>query len=200
METYLGKITASSARMSALIKNMLNYARLAHHEQLFEQTDLNAILDDIVSDFELLIEQKGAELEVGELPVIEAIPLQINQLFYNLISNALKFSRQDVAPFISISSRRLSEEEIGEHESLHPALAFHELVVRDNGIGFGEKYRQQIFTIFQRLNPSSQYLGTGIGLALCKKIAENHKGKIFACSKEGEGSAFHVILPAKQPK
>ncbi len=200
METYLEKIRSSSARMSALIRNMLNYARLAHHEQLFEPTDLNAVLKDILSDFELLIEQKGAEMDIAQLPKLEAIPLQVNQLFYNLLSNALKFSKENVPPIISISSRKYSENETREQGSLDPGLSYYEIVVRDNGIGFGEKYRDQIFTIFQRLNPSGQYLGTGIGLALCKRIAENHHGHIFAESKEGAGAAFHILLPIEQPK
>ncbi|MGB7393481.1 MAG: ATP-binding protein, partial [Pricia sp.] len=199
LETYLQKITASSARMSALIKNMLNYARLTNHEQLFEPTNVSEVFEDLLSDFELLIEQKEAKLDIGPMPTLEAIPLQINQLFYNLVSNALKFTKDGVAPIVRISSHRLSKEEIEEHPSLDPDRSYYQLDVQDNGIGFGEKYKQQIFTIFQRLNPSSQYLGTGIGLALCKQIAENHHGTIFANSKEGQGAAFHIILPAKQP-
>ncbi|MDT7827609.1 ATP-binding protein [Pricia sp. S334] len=200
LETYLKKIKSASARMSSLIKNLLNFARLAHHEKLFEQTDLNDVLDDILSDFELLIEQKEAELQVGQLSTIEAIPLQVNQLFYNLVSNALKFSKEGVPPLLSISSRKYSKTEVKERPALDPDLSYYEIVFRDNGIGFSEKYGEQIFTIFQRLNPSSQYLGTGIGLALCKRIAENHHGDIFAESKEGQGAAFHVILPVAQPK
>lgn len=200
LDTYLSKITASSARMSALIKNMLNYARLAHHEQLFERTDFDSVLTDILSDFELLIEQKGAEMQIGRLPKLEAVPLQINQLFYNLISNALKFSKEGRSPISSITSRKLPEKEIGDHTSLDPDLSYHEIVVRDNGIGFDERHGQRIFAIFQRLNPSSQYLGTGIGLALCKRIAANHDGEIYAESKKGEGAAFRIILPMARPK
>ncbi len=200
MGTYLEKIRSSSARMSALIRSMLNYARLAHHEQLFEPTDLNTVLGEILSDFELLIEQKGAEMDIGHLPKLEAIPLQVNQLFYNLVSNALKFSRQNVPPKVSISSRKLSEREARERGPLDPGLSYHEIVVRDNGIGIGLKYRDRIFDIFQRLDPSGQYPGTGIGLALCKRIAENHHGHIFAESAEGAGAAFHILLPVEQPK
>ncbi|WP_373517371.1 ATP-binding protein [Pricia sp.] len=199
LDTYLSKIMASSARMSALIKNMLDYARLAHHEQLFETTDFNTVLKDILSDFELLIEQKGAEMKIGQLPTLEAVPLQINQLFYNLVSNALKFSKEGAAPIISISSRKLSAREASGHTSLDQGLSYHEIVVRDNGIGFGKKYSQKIFAIFQRLNPSGRYLGTGIGLALCKRIAGNHHGEIYAESKGGEGAAFHILLPEARP-
>ncbi len=199
LETYLSKITGSSARMSALIKSMLEFARLAHHEQLFEPTDLGTVLKDTLSDFEVLVEQKGAEMRIGELPTLEAVPLQINQLFYNLVSKALKFSKEGVPPIISISSRKLSAGESKEHASLDQDLSYHEIVVRDNGIGFGEKYSQRIFAIFHRLNPSSRYLGTGIGLALCKRIAGNHHGEIYAESTEGEGAAFHILLPVAQP-
>ncbi len=199
MEMYLKKIESSSERMSALIKNMLNYARLAHDAKSFETVNLNGIMTDVIADFELLIEQKGAQINIGQLHTLDAIPLQINQLFYNLVSNALKFSEENVSPIISITSRRYSQKEVQEHPSLSPELSYYELIVRDNGIGFGPKYQEQIFTIFQRLNPTSQYLGTGVGLALCKKIAQTHHGDIFARSKEGEGAAFHVILPQKQP-
>ncbi len=118
----------SKYRMSALIKNMLNYARLAHHEKLFEPTDFNTVLNDILSDFELLIEQKEAELKISQLPTMEAIPLLVNQLFYNLISNALKFSKEEVSPIISISSRKLSEKGAGENTSLDQTLTYYELL------------------------------------------------------------------------
>ena len=199
MEIYLDKITTSSERISALIRNMLNYARLAHHGQLYERTDLNAVLKDILCDFELLIEQKDADMHIGEMPSLECIPLQINQLFYNLVSNALKFTKDGTSPIISISSRKLSDEEAKIIETLEKGLKYYEIVVRDNGIGFNKKHNERIFAIFQRLNPSSQYLGTGIGLALCKRITENHFGDIIAESKEGEGAAFHIYLPLVQP-
>ncbi|NNE77215.1 MAG: hypothetical protein HKN31_09100, partial [Pricia sp.] len=198
LEAYLNKIQSSSSRMSALIKNMLNYARLKDPGQLYERTDLNTVMADIIKDFELLIEQKGAELHIGELPTLDAMPLQINQLFYNLISNALKFSSEGVSPIISISSRRLTEEEVDEYPALHSKTKHHEIIVRDNGIGISPEYKEKIFNIFQRLNPSSQYLGTGIGLAICKEIVQNHQGTIFALSKEGEGTAFHVVLPSRR--
>jgi two-component system CheB/CheR fusion protein len=198
LEFYLEKIVSSSERMTALIKNMLQFAKLRNPSELFEQTDLNLILEDIRNDFEIVIEQKDAELQIGELPVLEAIPLQINQLFYNLISNSLKFSRDDVPPVISITSRKISGTALSEHPSLNPKLSYFEIMLRDNGIGFSPEYRDKIFMIFQRLNTTNKYQGTGIGLALCKKIVDNHGGRIFALSKEGEGSTFHVVLPQKQ--
>lgn len=197
---YLEKITASSARMSALIKNMLNYARLGHQGQPFEPTSIEGIVNNVLADFELVIEQENAEMKIGRLPTLEAIPMQMNQLFYNLISNALKFSKKGISPIVSISSRKLSKNEIDIYDQLDPILRYHEIVVKDNGIGFNKKYTERIFTIFQRLHTSSQYLGTGIGLALCKKVILNHNGHIYTESIEGEGAAFHIILPENQPE
>jgi two-component system CheB/CheR fusion protein len=198
MET-LKKIASSAQRMSGLIKGLLEYARLSNHRQQFEQTDLNEILKAIRTDFELLIEEKGAQLKIGELPVLEAISLQMNQLFYNLIGNALKFSREGVSPIVEIGSHPYQEKEVKKHPSLPQGLSYHELIVKDNGIGFEQKYGKQIFIIFQRLRQSRYHTGTGIGLSLAKKIVENHHGEIYAVSEEGKGAAFHVILPVEQP-
>ncbi|MEP6513787.1 MAG: ATP-binding protein, partial [Parafilimonas sp.] len=212
VKTYLNKIEGASGRMRKLIEDLLNYSRLISHEKLFAQTDLNETLKNVLNDFELLIEQKEAKIKSDPLPVIEAIPLQMNQLFYNLISNALKFLKEDVPPVISITSRKLSEKEIKKHPALltpHSpgspdkiwvAGSYVEIIFQDNGIGFGQEFAEKIFIIFQRLNQSSEYQGTGIGLALAKKIAENHHGEIFAKAKVNEGVAFHVILPVQQPR
>ena len=197
-QLYLDKIEDSAIRMSKLIRDLLDYSRLINHEKLFAQTDLNAVLKNVLTDFELLIDQKRAEINWGKLLVIEAIPLHMNQLFYNLLSNALKFSRENVPPVITITSRLLSKEEIKNHD-LKAQLAYCEITVKDNGIGFEQKYDQQIFVIFQRLNQRHQYDGTGIGLALCKKIMDNHYGKISVQSSVNEGSTFHIILPISQP-
>ena len=192
------KIASSAERMSALIKGLLDYSRLSHDGEPFEPTDLNEILRDIVSDFELRMEQKGAELKIGALPILEAVPLQMAQLFHNLIGNAIKFSREGIAPIVEISARQLSKDEIKKHASLNAGPAYFEITVADNGIGFSPRYRDQIFIIFQRLRRSRGHKGTGIGLSLVKKIIENHKGEIHAVSEEGEGAAFHVILPVEQ--
>ena len=195
---YLGKIEDSAMRMSKLIRDLLDYSRLINHEKLFVQTDLNVVLRNILTDFELLIEQKKAKINVGNLLVIEAIPLHMNQLFYNFLSNALKFSRENVSPVITITSRVLSKEEIKTH-GLNSQVTYCGITVKDNGIGFEQKYDQQIFVIFQRLNQRNQYDGTGIGLALCKKIVDNHQGKIWVESTVNVGSTFHIVLPISQP-
>jgi PAS domain S-box-containing protein len=192
---YVEKIVSASRRMSKLIYDLLNFSRLTKFEEPFERTDLNTILTDIKSDFEIVILQKNAELIIRELPVIDAIPLQMNQLFHNLISNALKFAKGSQRPRIVVTAHKLSHRKKELYSRLDAGKTYYEIVVKDNGIGFDPSYSEKIFEIFQRLNDKSRYEGTGIGLALCQKIVVNHHGLIFADSKENEGAAFHVILP-----
>jgi two-component system CheB/CheR fusion protein len=199
-KSYLSKIATASTRMSKLIQDLLNYSHLLNHDKLFAATDLAETLKNTLNDFELLIEQKAARIISGPLPVIEAIPLLMNQLFYNLVSNALKFSVDHVPPTLDISSHTLSKKELKKHPALNPLMTYCELIFKDNGIGFEQKYGQQIFTIFQRLNQPSQYQGTGIGLSLSKKIVESHHGEIFVEAKEKGGASFHIILPIRQFK
>ncbi|MDF2454926.1 MAG: evgS, partial [Cytophagaceae bacterium] len=189
---FLDKIDSSAQRMSTLIKDVLNYSRLSKKDTHFVDADLNSIIKNIKEDFELMIEQKKARIEYPPLPTIKGIPLQLHQLFCNLISNSLKFSETD--PVIQISYRQLNQQEIVENVKMDEQFDYIEVLLRDNGIGFEQKYADQIFTIFQRLNDQSKYSGTGIGLALCKKIAENHKGYIRAESALGKGTSFFVYL------
>lgn len=198
--TYLNKIEAASIRMSKLIQDMLNYAGVTNYMKLLEKTDLNKILKDVLFDFELLITDKKVEIKVGELPEIEAVPFQMNQLFYDLISNSLKFHRPDVQGIIEISSRKLTREQLKAHLNLDPKLKYCQITVKDNGIGFDQKYAQQIFSMFQRLHENGAYPGTGIGLALCKKIVQSYHGEIFTEGVENVGASFHIILPLIQPK
>jgi PAS domain S-box-containing protein len=190
---YLEKINSSAFRMSNLIRDLLSYSRLSKADERFQKTDLNEILQNIRNDFEVLVMQKNAVIESTPLPVINAIPVQINQLFYNLISNSLKFS--DKNPIIQISARTLSAEEQKQVPGLEPGSKYIHLVFRDNGIGFSQAHASQIFVIFQRLNDKQKYGGTGIGLAMCKKIVENHHGHISARSEPEKGAAFDVYLP-----
>ncbi|HWJ28794.1 MAG TPA: response regulator, partial [Flavisolibacter sp.] len=193
--SYLDKMMNASQRMSKLISDLLNFSRLRRSEERFVPTDLNEILSNIINDFELLISQKKAKIIADRLPMIIANPLQMNQLFYNLISNALKFSRPDIPPVIEISCRLVTGKEVAHQVPLNPGTNYIELIVRDNGIGFAQQYAEKIFEIFQRLNARSEYEGTGIGLALVNKIVEHHKGTIYAVSEEGKGSAFYLLLP-----
>ncbi len=194
-ENLMKKIVSSSDRMITLIKDLLDYSYLINHEKSFELTDLNTILKNVLSDFELLIEQKKASIKMVKLPTLNAIPLQMNQLFSNLVNNSLKFTKENEPPVIRITSSILSEKQIAQYPLLNPSLKYSEIILEDNGIGFDQKYEAQIFTIFQRLHDKTSYKGTGIGLALCKKIVENHHGEIFVKAKEGNGAAFHIILP-----
>ncbi|MES1216073.1 MAG: CheR family methyltransferase [Bacteroidota bacterium] len=196
---YLDRIENASARMRILIDDILNYSRLLSHEKLFEPTNLDITLRDALKHFDLAIEDKHAVINAAPLPVIEAIPFQMRQLFYNLISNALKFSHEGVPPVINITAHMLSPKEIEAYPALNPLVNYYEIIFKDNGIGFDQKYREQIFAVFQRLHNKEVYSGTGIGLALSKKITENHGGKIFAEAKENEGAAFHIILPVIHP-
>jgi two-component system, chemotaxis family, CheB/CheR fusion protein len=198
-KTYLDKIENASARMSTLIHDLLNFSRIADSRELFQETDLNDLLKNVIDDFELLIEEKNAEINYDVLPKVMAIPLQMNQLFYNLVGNALKFSRSEVAPRLVVSSQKISAKENTSFKTLDPSLNYFEITFKDNGIGFDQKYADQIFQMFQRLNQPSQYAGTGIGLALSKKIVEIHNGEIFAASVKNEGTEIHVILPENQP-
>ncbi|QLE00131.1 PAS domain-containing protein [Galbibacter sp. BG1] len=194
------KISSSAARMSNLIKGLLEYSRVAHHEELLDQVNLNNIAKEILLDFELLIEDTQAKIKIGELPLIEAVPLQMNQLLRNLLDNGLKFTKTGVAPNIEISSHKLSKNEIEKYPKLSTELNYYEIIVSDKGIGFSPEYQEKIFLIFERLMGSLDQKGSGIGLSLVKKIVENHNGIIYTVSTEGNGAAFHVILPEVQPK
>ncbi|MES2681550.1 MAG: chemotaxis protein CheB [Bacteroidota bacterium] len=198
MNEYLGKIAGASTRMTKLIEDMLNFASVTNYEKLFEKTDLNEILKNVLFDFELLITEKRATVNSGKLPTIDAVPFQMNQLVYDLLHNALKFSQKGVAPVIDISSALLSQEELKLYPGLNQDLTYHEIIFKDNGIGFNQKYADKIFTMFQRLSHSGSYAGTGIGLAICKKIVQQYNGEIFANGKESGGASFHVILPLHQ--
>jgi PAS domain S-box-containing protein len=190
---YLGKVIASSDRMSTLIRDLLNYSRLTKQQQEPEEVSLDAILQEVLSDFELLITQKGAVITADALPKVQGIPLQLTQLFFNLIGNGLKFSRPGQPPRLAITCRELSPEEAAA-EGL-PGRAFYAISFRDEGIGFHPRYQEQIFEIFQRLHSRDEFAGTGIGLALSKRVAENHQGAIRARSAEGQGATFTVFLP-----
>ncbi len=196
VNTYLNKISGSSKRMSRLIDDLLNYARLQNTEEAKQQTDLTKIVQTLLHDFDLEIVQKDATIIVGHLPVIHAIPLRMTQLFHNLLSNSLKFTIPGQSPRIIIQSATLTEKEKKEQPSLNPHMDYDKITFTDNGIGFNPQFAEKIFNIFQRLNGKSAYEGTGIGLTLCRKIVLNHHGLIFASSRENEGSTFTIIFPA----
>lgn len=190
-QKYLDKVVATAVRMSKLLKDLLSFTRLNSQEAV-EEVDLGQLINSIREDLELVISEKEARLEVQNLPVLRGRRLQLKQLFYNLITNALKFQKAGEAPVVTIIARKRKIRNADGHSD----NAFWEIVVQDNGIGFEQKYASQIFTIFQRLHGRNVYEGTGIGLAICRKIVSNHEGEIFASSSPGKGAKFHVILPA----
>ncbi len=193
VQNYLAKIDSSSERMSSLIRDVLNYSRLRKADNNFEDVDLQQTISNVMLDMELMIEDKKAIITTNALPHVHAVPQQLHQLFYNLLSNALKFN--DGIPRIEISCIPLTSADIKKIPELHSGLKYVELTCRDNGIGFEEQYANQVFTIFKRLHNREVYAGTGIGLALCKKIVENHHGVISVQSELGKGTTFHIILP-----
>jgi two-component system CheB/CheR fusion protein len=197
-KVYLEKITESSERMMTLIRDLLEFSKLSKTQESYTGVDLNEVVQGITKDFELSIQEKKATIHHDPLPVIPAIPFQIHQLFYNLIGNSLKFSSQDVNPVINIRLRELSGDDVKKRPGLHPDTEYYKLEFEDNGIGFAQEYADHIFTIFHRLNGQHAFSGTGIGLALCKKIVLHHHGDIYATACENKGATFHVILPRKQ--
>lgn len=192
VKKYFEKINSSAKRMSDQIKSILDYSRLSLMEE-FKDVDLNLVLSDICVDFELLIQEKKAVIHCEPLPTIKAIPLQVNQLFSNLVGNALKFSVSK--PMIKVSASIRTHDEMKVFPAPKNSGSYLQLVFSDNGLGFEPQYEKQIFSLFQRLHGKHEYSGTGIGLALCKRIMENHHGFIRATSELGKGADFFVYFP-----
>jgi len=190
---HIRKIIDSSARMKTLINDILNYSKLSANNFYLESVDLNEIMQELREDFELTIADKGARIIVGELPTVEVNKGQIRQVFQNIISNALKFSKADVLPVIRIQSKNIRERSFTSTEDSNGPYCLISII--DNGIGFDEKYVDNIFSLFERLNSKDKYEGAGIGLAIAKKIIEKHDGLITAVSTEGSGAEFQIILP-----
>lgn len=189
---YINRTIRSAERMRKLITDLLEYSRLSA-DALFEKANLNEIYQEVLADFDYTIEQKNADIRADELPTIKGIPGQLRQVFQNILSNSLKFAKDDVPPVISIHSERIASKDLNA-----PADAnglFCRITITDNGIGFDESYLDKIFRIFQSLNDRKSYEGTGIGLAIVKKIIEKHDGLITAESQPGKGSRFIMVLP-----
>lgn len=187
---YMDKINSSAGRMTTLIKDVLKYSQLSSTEELFDVADLNAILENVLVDFDLLIEQKNVKLTIGKLPVLKGIPIQIHQLFSNLLSNAIKFGGS--SPEISITAEPIAIDDRVDSAFFKNGVPYIKILFSDKGQGFEQEYADMIFKMFKRLDNTP---GTGIGLALCKKIAENHNGAISAKSEPGVGTTFSIFLP-----
>jgi light-regulated signal transduction histidine kinase (bacteriophytochrome) len=207
---YLEKISTSAGRMQQLIQDILQFSRLAQPES-FREVELSEIIRQALADAEVRIAETGAQVETASLPAIEAIPSQMGQLFSNLVGNALKYTKPGVTPHLRIWAEEITGAGLSEREL--ELLRYHNVTlsagewanapfcrvhVADNGIGFEEEYATRIFAIFQRLHGRDAYEGTGIGLAVCKKIADNHHGLISARGVPGDGATFTVTLPLNQ--
>lgn len=194
---YLSRMLDATQRMKLLIESLLSYSRLSRPEEPFVPVDLNVVITNVLSDFELRLSETNARVETGKLPVVSGLATQLHQLFQNLISNALKFMPTSQQPQITIESRVATRQEVGEYR-LPLGQKFYTISVTDNGIGFEEAYSEQIFTLFRRLHGRSEYEGAGMGLAICKRIVENHGGVIFARSQHHQGTSFVLLLPEQQ--
>lgn len=193
---YLDRILTATQNARLMIDGLMEFSRLSRRNEGFEKSSLNKLVNEVISDLELKIEETGASIDVGPLPDLEVIPIQIKQLFSNILLNAIKFRMPDVAPVIEIRSKRISQNDAAK-AGLDGRSDCYRISVKDNGIGFEQQYAETIFQMFQRLNSKSDYPGSGIGLALCKKIIENHHGAIFARGVLNEGATFSFILPDK---
>jgi PAS domain S-box-containing protein len=191
---FFGKITLSADRMSELIKSILNYSRLGKSEDERVLVDLNKELKGVLEDFELHIRQKNAKIRAENLPSITGYPIQISQLFSNLVGNSLKFTSQ--RPELKITAIQVQSDIIEKFPAGAMAGNYFKITFVDNGIGFEQKYENQIFQLFQRLHRKHEYDGTGIGLALCKRIMDNHGGFITAQGNLGKGARFNLYFPA----
>jgi PAS domain S-box-containing protein len=185
---HLKKIQNATDRMFAMIDGVLSYSTINAGQQPIEKVDLNKILDDIETDLEIVIQKKNAVIKRSPLPVIEGASVLLYQLFYNLINNALKFSKEGRAPLIAYYHSIINKD----------GIDYMEITIADNGIGLEQQYAEQIFNAFSRLHGKDQYEGTGLGLALCKKIVERHLGTITATGVRDEGAVFTIMLPVKQ--
>jgi PAS domain S-box-containing protein len=211
-KAYIEKMISSSERMQHLIDDVLEFTSLSSANISFAKVDIKQVVNQVLSDIEVLVKNSNARIEIDKMPEIEANAGQLGLLFQNIISNAIKFARQDVAPHIHIHASVIRGDELPEdylkirrHNSSvlkNPRFweneKFCRIFIDDNGIGFDEVYLEKIFTLFQRLHSKSEYEGTGIGLAVCKKVVDIHHGMITARSRPGEGSVFIVTLPVSQ--
>jgi light-regulated signal transduction histidine kinase (bacteriophytochrome) len=185
-QDYLNRMMDASQRMQTLINDLLTFSRVSTRAQPFAKVNLNELIGEVKSDLELQIDRTQGEVQAGNLPTIEADPTQMHQLLQNLIANALKFHQEDQPPIIEVSANNTRSR--------------CQLLVKDNGIGFESQYVDRIFKPFQRLHTRQEYEGSGMGLAICRRIVERHGGTISATSVPGEGSTFIVTLPMRQPK
>jgi PAS domain S-box-containing protein len=191
---YLTRSINATHRMKNLIDDLLTYSRATANVEGYDELDLNVVIDELISLHKDEFHQKRIEIQKKPLPVIRAVPFQVKQLFSNLIDNAVKYRHPDRNPHITIQHELINGSKIKLFNADH-AKEYHKISVKDNGIGFDSRYADRIFEIFQRLAHSNGINGSGIGLAICKKIVQNHNGFITANGKPGEGASFHIYFP-----
>ncbi|MGZ3919155.1 MAG: sensor histidine kinase [Bacteroidia bacterium] len=190
---YMDKMQGACERMQNLINDILAFSKIAVSKEALVYSDVNALIDEVLSDMDLQIQEKNAKITVHKLPKIYVYPSLIKPLFQNLINNSLKYSQKGVEPVIEISGKIETHEDGGKISD----KKYCRFQVKDNGVGFEQQYAEQIFTMFKRLHGNSEYAGTGIGLAICKKIVEEHHGYISAKSAVNKGATFTITLPAE---
>ncbi|MDO6434640.1 response regulator [Flavitalea sp. BT771] len=193
-QMYLSRIQEVSKRMQDLINDILRFSKISGEKESFQEVDLNEVVKEVISEMDGPIREKKAEIILDPLPVLPVNAVLMVPLFSNLINNSLKYSKKQELPKIHI------RHEVMSSGAKDPDPRYCRILIEDNGIGFDQKYAEQIFDMFRRLHPSAEYEGTGIGLALCKKIVEKHKGFISARGKPGEGAVFIVSLPLNTVK
>jgi len=194
---FLTRMLNASENMRNLIDNLLEFSKVSRNKQPYEKIDLSAVVKDVTDDLDMQIDETGTRISVETLPVVQAIPSQMRQLFFNLLHNAIKFRKKDTDLVIRVTQKKLSNQEKKTYQ-LPATHEYYCIKVSDNGIGFEQQYAEKIFQLFQRLEAKSEYPGTGIGLSICRKIVTNHKGQIFAESEPGKGTTFSIILPQDQ--
>ncbi|HEU0135953.1 MAG TPA: ATP-binding protein, partial [Flavobacterium sp.] len=195
---YIERIDIAAERMQLLVDDLLEFSHVSERPREMDVINLNDKVKKVLADLDLLIEEKAATVAVGLLPTVSGNKRQLQQLFYNLISNALKYSKPSTAPEIKIESRIVNSSEVVDVVDLRSEQKnqdFHLIEVRDNGIGFESDYAETIFRMFKRLHGKAEYSGTGVGLSIAKKVVENHNGYIWATSEINVGSTFHILLP-----
>ncbi len=196
-KSYLDKMNASASRMQLLIEDLLNYAQTTSRENVFEFVDINKLVKDVLKDLDEDLKQHHALVKTNDLGYARVIPYQVRQLLINLVNNSLKFARPSVDPQIKISSKIEVPVGVKEITEIMEGVKFFHICYQDNGIGFSQEYSEKIFEVFQRLHARDVYKGTGIGLAICKKIVDNHNGFITATGRINEGARFDIYLPVR---
>ncbi len=191
---YIDRMSNASARMQTLIQDLLRFSRVSRNIEKFERVDLNDVFSAVLANMQIAIENTKATIHCEKLPIIKGNPTQLQQLFQNILSNAIKFHKNEVSPEVNISVRKVPGKSLN-FENADPSQQYHEIIIKDNGIGFDNQYLNKIFSIFQRLHGRNEYEGTGIGLAICEKVVSNHHGFITAHGEKGQGAEFKIFLP-----